>query len=230
MKPHQNGISIANNNARLKQQYFLAAIARQRFTALAKSAVTAERTAAEAQDRRKASWREYQRLSAEAGLARGRHYSLANDARRAAAEATAARSTLRCAVMDLYVTWSREHRTAPETEHERFLAEIADACAMPPRDLLRLIGQKPSTRTSAERDEDFERYRAGWSMRRIAKARGINVYAVQLDIHARLARYVEGLSCGLDRPLCNRCLVDQAAVAEGLIGAPRGGEQSGSPS
>lgn len=192
----------------------LTAAERGRFTALASSAATAERVAATAEVQRKASWRECQRLTVQAGLARGRHYSLANDARRTSAEAADALRTLRRAALDAYVTWRRQHRDTPESDHERFLVELAEACAIQPRDLLRLMGFGPSTRSVAERDEDFERYRAGWSMRAIAKARGIRMSAVQKDIHARLARLVEGQSAGVDGPTRNQPVVEHQRVVE----------------
>jgi hypothetical protein len=85
---------------------------------------------------------------------------------------------------------------------------------MSPRDLLRLIGLHPSTRTAAERDEDFDRYRAGWSMRRIAKARGIGRSTVQRDIHARLAHLVQRDSSEVARPTCNPSGAGPRGVAD----------------
>jgi hypothetical protein len=198
MKPRQNGIILVLQGIADEHQ-LLAAADRERFTALTKSAIAAEDAAAAAEERRKASWREYQELIVQAGLARGRHNSLSNDARRAAAEAADARRTLHHAVRDIYVTWERQQRNVQAVDQERFLLELADACGMPPRDLLRLVGRGPSTRTAAERDEDFERYCAGSSMRSIAKARGIQIYAVRKDIHARRARLVDGQSPAVDR-------------------------------
>lgn len=182
--------------------------------ALAKSAAAAERGAATAEAQRKASWRECQRLSFEAGLARGRHFSLANAARRAAAEAFDIRRALRRAAVEAYVTWTRRHRDSPESDHERFVTELAEACGMPPRDFLRLVGRGASNRTIAEREEDFARYRAGWSMRAIAKARGIAMSAVQKDVHARLARLVAGQTPALDGSNSNQTVAEHSRVAD----------------
>jgi hypothetical protein len=219
MTRRRKEMTPAASQIRDPRQRLLTAMDRDRFTSLARSAADSERAAAAADAQRKASWRECQRLTVQAGLARGRHYSLANDARRTAAAAADARRTLRRAAVDAYVTWRRQHRNTPESAHERFLVELAEACATQPRDLLRLMGVGPSTRTIAERDDDFERYRAGWSMRAIAKARGIRLSAVQKDIHARLARLVEGQSSGVDRPTHNLPVVEHPQVTDQPVAA-----------
>lgn len=219
MTRHRNETTPSASENKSPHQRLLTAAERGRFTALASSAATAERAAATAEVQRKASWRECQRLTVQAGLARGRHYSFANDARRTSAEAADARRTLRRAALDAYVIWRRQHRDTPESDHERFLVELAEACATQPRDLLRLMGFGPSIRTVAERDEDFERYRAGWSMRAIAKARGIRMSAVQKDIHARLARLVEGQRPGVDRSTSNQPMVEHPPVRDRSVAA-----------
>jgi hypothetical protein len=202
---------------------------RGRFRMLAESAALAEHAAATAEAQRRISRRECQRLSVEACLARGRYFGLANDARRATAEAVDTQGALRRAAIEAYVTWTRQHRGSPESDHDSFVAELAEACDMSPRDLLRLIGRVPGRRTVAEREEDFERYRAGWSMRRIAKTRGINMSAVHRDIHARLARHLKDRPLSTDHSVRNQAVIEHQRVADHVVTASIRSEQAPTP-
>jgi hypothetical protein len=159
---------------------------RDRYAALAARAAEAERIARETEAARLEAYREFQRRSLQAGCARSLHREAAARADHAKDDAREAREAWRRAIAEACRSWGRDHAGAGRHAWQQFVAELADACGVAPRDLLRLIGYKFDHRTPAELEEDFRRYKAGESVRSIARRRGVHVNAVQNTIRKRL--------------------------------------------
>jgi hypothetical protein len=185
---------------------------------LAEKAAEAERHAAKLDEARRAALAEFKRLSTEAGRARSLHREAAAAADHARDDARGAREEWLRAVSAAYREWRLAHPGAPPSEHEQALRRLADACGMTMRDLWRAIGRRIDRRTPAEIEEDFERFKAGESIRSIARRRGLKVRAVQQSIHVRLVReHMAALRSVADRAMESDLLgldPDAAPLAE----------------
>jgi len=157
-----------------------------RCAALAAQVWEAERAAREADAIRREAYAKSKRCSFEAGEARALHRARAVEAECAQDYLREAQRAWCAALVSAYRSWRAAHSGGTERDRERFLEDLATTCGITLRDLLRVIGHHLKTRTPAERDEDFRRYKSGESMRSIARSRGIGDRAVRENIHIRM--------------------------------------------
>ena len=160
---------------------------RARYAALSTAVREAERALREVRGIASEAAHTYKELSFEAGRARAIWRGKTAAARKAGDALKGARTILHQSVASAYREWKRRNRVANTGDHEQFLTELAQACGMEMRDLLRGIGYLLERRTPREREEDFRRYLGGQSMREIARSRGLRAWAVQKDIGKRRA-------------------------------------------
>jgi hypothetical protein len=177
---------------------------RDRYAALAARAAEAERIARETEAARLEAYREFQRRSLEAGCARSLHREAAARADHAKDDAREAREEWRRAIAEACRSWGRDHIGAGKQAWQQFVAQLAETCGVAPRDLLRLIGYQFDHRTPAELEEDFRRYKAGESVRSIARRRGLRVSAIQKSIQKRLTDEAMAAMQATDPPAWGR--------------------------
>lgn len=93
-----------------------------------------------------------------------------------------AHETCQLALAEVYRAWRAAHPGAPRAEHERFFEEIGERAGLSGRQVMRLAGYRTPERSQEEMMEDYRLYQAGWTVREIARFRGLSVRAVHKGI------------------------------------------------